>query len=139
MQEDVQGDGWRISRSNSRPWRRTRSRRPHKIEVAIARLVRHLPRGGRRHRSVRGPVALERNVDSFLDRFDAVIEPVWRPIHQDNIAEEVSGYPSAKPDKLARTIGLKECIQPRNNTERCSYVCQGSFRRCWQTSDGPLG
>ena len=27
----------------------------------------------------------------------------------------------------------------RASADRSSYVCQGSFRRCWHTSDGPLG
>ena len=28
---------------------------------------------------------------------------------------------------------------PRSSTERCSYVLSRCVRRCWQTSDGPLG
>jgi hypothetical protein len=63
----------------------------------------------RRHRHDL-PGALEQKVDSFLDRFNAVVDQ-FEADPQSAFAEELSGYPFVKPDKLARKIGLKECVQ----------------------------
>jgi hypothetical protein len=83
---------------------------PAQIEVAIARLVDLFRGAAADIEALRGPAALERNVDSFLDRFNAIVDQ-FEADPQSAFAEEVNGYPFAKPDKLARKIGLKECIQ----------------------------
>lgn len=60
--------------------------------------------------TLQGPAALEQKVDTFLDRFNAVVDE-FEADPQAAFAEELSGYPFAKPDKLARKIGLNECVQ----------------------------
>jgi hypothetical protein len=55
---------------------------------------------------------LERKVDTFLDQFNAVVDR-FETDPQSAFGEALSGYPFAKPDKLARKLGLTACVQRR--------------------------
>jgi hypothetical protein len=83
-----------------------------------------------------------------------------RQAEQVDVAQEVRGLNSVE-DGVAVRIDVTQqtfcaCKEPvevasgversavrvgqvANYADRCSYVCQGASRRCWQTSDGPLG
>lgn len=85
---------------------------PTQIEAGVAGLVETFRGAVADIEALRGPAALEQKVGAFLDRFDTVVDR-FEADPQSAFAEELSGYPFAKPDKLARTIGLKECVQRR--------------------------
>lgn len=85
-------------------------RSPAQIEAGIAGLVEILRGAATDIEALQRPAALEQKVDKFLDRFNAVVDE-FEADPQSAFAEELSGYPFAKPDKLARKIGLKECSQ----------------------------
>lgn len=83
---------------------------PAQIEAGIAGLVEIFEGAATDVEALQGPAALERKVDTFLERFNAVVDE-FEADPQSAFAEELSGYPFAKPDKLARKVGLKECVQ----------------------------
>ena len=85
---------------------------PEQIEAAVAAAVENLGGMAASLEALQGPVSLERKVDKFLERFEAVVSE-FEADPQAAFAEELSGYPFAKPDKLARKIGLKRCAQRR--------------------------
>jgi hypothetical protein len=83
---------------------------PAQIEAGVAGLVAIFRGAATDVEALQGPAALEQKVDTFLDRFNAVVDE-FEADPQSAFAEELSGYPFAKPDKLARRIGLTECAQ----------------------------
>jgi hypothetical protein len=83
---------------------------PAQVEAGVARLIEILGGAATDVEALQGPAALEEKVDAFLDRFNAVVDK-FETDPQSAFAEELSGYPFAKPDKIARRIGLKECVQ----------------------------
>jgi hypothetical protein len=83
---------------------------PEQIEAGVAAMVEILREMAEAIEPLRGPAALEKKVDKFLDRFDAVVDE-FEADPQTAFDEELSGYPFAKPDKQARKIGLKKCAQ----------------------------
>jgi hypothetical protein len=80
------------------------------IEAGVAGLVGTLQGAATDIEELQGPAALEQEVNTFLGRFTAVVDQ-FEADPESAFAEELSGYPFAKPDKLARKIGLKECVQ----------------------------
>jgi hypothetical protein len=83
---------------------------PAQVEAAVAGFVQILRAAASDVEALQGPAALEKKVDAFLDRFNAVVDK-FEADPQSAFAEELSGYPFAKPDKIARKTGLKECAQ----------------------------
>lgn len=83
---------------------------PAQIEAGVAGLVEIFQGVATDIEALQGPATVEQKVDTFLDRFNAVVDE-FEADPQSAFAEELSGYPFAKPDKLARKIGLKECVQ----------------------------
>jgi hypothetical protein len=83
---------------------------PAQIEEAVAGFVQILRAAAADVEALQGPAALEEKVDAFLHRFNAVVDK-FEADPQSAFAEELSGYPFAKPDTIARKIGLKECAQ----------------------------
>jgi hypothetical protein len=80
------------------------------IEAGVASIVEILRTAAAEVKALVGPPALERKVKRFLRQFRAVVGKfVADP--QAAFAEELSGYPFAKPDRLARKIGLDACVQ----------------------------
>lgn len=83
---------------------------PAQIEAGVVGLVKILRAAATKVEALQGPASLERKVNTFLDRFNVVVDAFYAD-PQSAFAEELSGYPFAKPDKLARRIGLKDCVQ----------------------------
>jgi hypothetical protein len=83
---------------------------PAQIEVGIAGAVEIFHAAATDIEALEGPAALEQKVDKFLEQFNTVVEE-FDADPQSAFAEELIGYPFAKPDKVARRIGLKECVQ----------------------------
>jgi hypothetical protein len=80
------------------------------IEAGVASVVEILRDAAAEVNALVGPPALERKVKRFLSRFRAVVGE-FEADPQGAFAEELSGYPFAKPDRLARKIGLDACVQ----------------------------
>jgi len=80
------------------------------IEAGVASVVEILRAAAAEVKALVGPPALERKVKRFLDQFRAVVAE-FEADPQAAFAEELSGYPFAKPDRLARKIGLRSCAQ----------------------------
>ena len=80
------------------------------IEAGVASVVEVLRAAVADVDALVGPAPLERKVGRFLDQFGAVLAE-FEADPQGAYAEELSGYPFAKPDKLARKIGLRSCAQ----------------------------
>lgn len=83
---------------------------PAQIQAGIASVVEILQRAATDLEALRGPAALERKVDTFLDRFNSVVDE-FAADPEAAYQEELSGYPFAVPDRYARKIGLRECVQ----------------------------
>ena len=82
------------------------------IEAAVGSLVEILGGAATDIEALAGPVALERKVDTFLDRFTTVVD-AFDTHPRSTFAEELSGYPFAKSDAFAKKIGLQGCAQRR--------------------------
>lgn len=80
------------------------------IEAGVASLVENLRGAAVDLRALVGPPALERKVKRFLTRLRAVLAR-FEDDPQATFAQELSGYPFADADRLARKIGLTACAQ----------------------------
>ena len=85
---------------------------PAQIEAGVAAFIVTWRGAAADVEALQGPITLEKKVDAFLDRFNAVVD-TFEANPQATFAEELTGYPFAKPDKVARKIGLRECLQRR--------------------------
>jgi hypothetical protein len=83
---------------------------PAQIDAAVSGLVEMLKSAVTDIEALQGPAGLEQKVDKFLDRFSAVVDE-FEAKPQSAFEEELSGYPFAKPDKLASSVGLRACVQ----------------------------
>ncbi len=80
------------------------------IKAGVAILVEHLRGAAAEVKALVGPPALERKVTRFLKQLRAVVAR-FDDDPRGTFAEELSGYPFAKADRLAREIGLTACVQ----------------------------
>ena len=80
------------------------------IEAGVASIVEILRTAAAEVKALVGPPALERKVKRFLGQFRAVVAG-FEDDPEGAFEAELSGYPFAKPDRLARKIGLTSCVQ----------------------------
>ena len=80
---------------------------PEVIEAVVAVGIPILQDGFDNIEALEGPASLEKKVDKLVDQYTAILDG----FEADPQSAEDGSAPFAKPDKLARKIGLKQCAQ----------------------------